>query len=472
MIKNKKSNLANIAHKMMNGVVQIRVEGNTEEDAISVLNPAIKIPGMWSGSGFFIKYNGLEGYIVTNAHVARNATKIEIRSMLTSEERFKAEVVGLVKKLEPDVALIRLCDDELERFKSMAIKPIEYLKLRLDSSPLRGEEIKAIGYPMGMVEPNISGGEITNFVSGSEYTTERYVTDAAINPGNSGGPCVGSDGTVIGLNTAVMIGADNIGFITPSSFIDIIIGNLIQHNDPHFSGVGGMLQKNADNFNDHLKQPNSNGVIVCNIDNNGFLKAAGLEAHDVILEINGVIFDRHGIVIDKEGHYRHKNIFDVIKLIPIGEEVEIKYLRDGDEKLAYANAMRNPVKGVMSQPVIDDRAYIELFGLTVQKLSYEIIEAMDGIDNNAQIDMLQMVDKQNPTIVVTHVNQGSQADEMDWPIGDIILKANGKRINHLSQLKKILEDGSIEPILLECRNGRIGYFQREKIALKRKTDES
>jgi serine protease Do len=43
---------------------------------------------------------------------------------------------------------------------------------------------------MGMIEPNITGGEITNFVSGSEYTTERFVTNAAINPGNSGGPSI------------------------------------------------------------------------------------------------------------------------------------------------------------------------------------------------------------------------------------------------------------------------------------------
>ena len=100
---------------MMSGVVQIHVEGNLEEDIQSVLNPAIKIPGLWTGSGFFVKYENLEGYIVTNAHVARNAVKIEISSMLTSEERFEAEVVGLVKKLEPDVALLKLTYKELQR---------------------------------------------------------------------------------------------------------------------------------------------------------------------------------------------------------------------------------------------------------------------------------------------------------------------------------------------------------------------
>jgi serine protease Do len=100
--------LADIARQMMSGVVQVHVEGHLEEDIQSVMNPSIRIPGFWSGSGFFVRYQALEGHIVTNAHVVRNAVKVEISSMLTSEERFEAEVVGLAKNLEPDVALIRL----------------------------------------------------------------------------------------------------------------------------------------------------------------------------------------------------------------------------------------------------------------------------------------------------------------------------------------------------------------------------
>ena len=125
----KKNDLVNVARQMMSGVVQIRVDGNTEEDIQSVMNPSIRIPGIWSGSGFFVKYNNLEGYIVTNAHVVRNANKIEVSSMLTSEERFEAELVGLVKKLEPDVALIKLTETELQRFKALAVRDIEYLEL-------------------------------------------------------------------------------------------------------------------------------------------------------------------------------------------------------------------------------------------------------------------------------------------------------------------------------------------------------
>jgi len=460
MIK-RKNNLSDVARQMMSGVVQIHVEGNIEEDAQSVLNPAINLPGNWSGSGFFVKYKNLLGYIVTNAHVIRNAIKIEISSMLTSEERFEAEVVGLVKKLEPDVALIKLTESELTRFKKLAIKEIEYLQLREGSSPSRGDEIKAIGYPMGMVEPNISGGEITNFVSGSEYTTERFVTDAAINPGNSGGPSITKDGKVIGLNTAVMAGADNIGFITPASFVKIIIENLVQQNEPHFSGMGGLLQKNADNFNDLLKQQKAKGVIVSNIEENGFLHAAGLKKRDVILELNNIKFDRHGIVIDKEGYYRHKNIYDVIKLIPIGDEVKIDYLRDGVINSSKARAMRNPQKGVFSNPVISERRYLEVFGMIIQELSYEIIEAMVNVDSDAQIDMLQTIDQNKSMLVVTHIHQGTQANDMDWPLGEMIVKANELEIHTLIELQEVTHKNKGGKVLLECRSGRIGYFTVE-----------
>jgi S1-C subfamily serine protease len=457
-----KADFTEVARKMMAGVVQIHIEGNLDEDNRSVMNPAIRIPGNWSGSGFFIKYDDLEGYIVTNAHVARNAVKVKISSMLTSEERFEADVVGLVKQLEPDVALLKLANGELKRFNSMAFSNIEYLELREGSSLSRGEEIKAIGYPMGMVEPNISGGEITNFVSGSEYTTERFVTDAAINPGNSGGPSISNDGKVVGLNTAVMIGAENIGFITPAGFVKIIIDNLLLHNEPLFAGIGGKLQKNAINFNTLLKQSTPKGIIVASVTTDGFLEAAGIQQRDVIISINGIEFDRHGIVIGNEGYFRHKNIFDVIKLIPIGNEVKITYLRDGKIRSSTARAMRNPEKGIVSHPIVSEREHLDVFGMIIQELSFEIIEAMREIDANARIDMLQIIDQSEPILAVTHIHQGMQADEMEWPVGELIVKVNEQKIHSLKELKTMLDQNKNGNILFECRNGRIGCFQVEE----------
>jgi S1-C subfamily serine protease len=97
--------------------------------------------------------------------------------------------------------------------------------------------------------------------------------------------------------------------------------------------------------------------------------------------------------------------------------------------------------------------------MIIQELSFEIIEAMHEVDANARIDMLQIIDQDKPALTVTHVYQGTQADDMEWPVGELIVKANEQDIHSLNELKDII--GSSNNILLECRNGRIGYFQTE-----------
>jgi S1-C subfamily serine protease len=99
--------------------------------------------------------------------------------------------------------------------------------------------------------------------------------------------------------------------------------------------------------------------------------------------------------------------------------------------------------------------------MIIQPLSFEIIEAMREIDNNAQIDMLQTIDQDKPVLAVTHIHQGTQADEMEWPPGELIIKANGKKIHTLKQMQKLLKKNPGSAVLLECRNGRLGYFQIE-----------
>jgi serine protease Do len=99
--------------------------------------------------------------------------------------------------------------------------------------------------------------------------------------------------------------------------------------------------------------------------------------------------------------------------------------------------------------------------MIIQQLSFEIIEAMREIDTNAQIDMLQTIDQEKPMLVVTHVHQGTQADEMEWPPGELIVKANEQEINTIEQLQQILQQNEGGSVLLECRNGRIGYFRIE-----------
>ena len=197
-----------------------------------------------------------------------------------------------------------------------------------------------------------------------------------------------------------------------------------------------MLQKNAENFNTLLQQPTPKGVIIAKIEAGGFLESASLQKRDVIVSMNCIKFDRHGIVIGKEGNFRHKNIFDVIKLIPIGDDVEITFIRNGEIITTHATAIRNPEKGVVSQPIIVERQYIDIFGMIIQELNFEIIEVMNEIDANARIDMLQSIDLEKPILTVTHIHQGTQADEREWPVGELRIKANEEPVHSLGEDRK------------------------------------
>jgi hypothetical protein len=147
-----------------------------------------------------------------------------------------------------------------------------------------------------------------------------------------------------------------------------------------------------------------------------------------------------------------------MKLIPIGDEVRITYRRDGEIIITSANAMRNPEKGIVSRPVIEEREYLEVFGMIIQELSFDIIDAMHEVDANAQIEMLQTTGQEKPVLVVTHIHQGSQADEMEWSVGELIVKANEQEVHSINELEEILHKNKNGAVLLECRNGVIGYF--------------
>ena len=97
--------------------------------------------------------------------------------------------------------------------------------------------------------------------------------------------------------------------------------------------------------------------------------------------------------------------------------------------------------------------------MIIQELSYEIIEAMRQIDANAQIAMLKTIDQEKPMLVVTHIHQGTQADEIEWPVGEMIVTANDKEVYTLDELQAVLDKSKGSAALLECRDGRIGYFK-------------
>ena len=151
-----------------------------------------------AGSGVIV--DAKAGYIVTNAHMVKNATEITVA--LVDERELKAEVVGADER--SDVAVLRVKEGRLPAEIHLA-----------DSSKLQvGDFVIAIGNPFGLQHSVTSG--IVSALGRSGMTRDNYEdfiqTDAAINPGNSGGALVSMDGELVGINSMILSGSGgNIG---------------------------------------------------------------------------------------------------------------------------------------------------------------------------------------------------------------------------------------------------------------------
>lgn len=446
----------------ISAVVQIYVEGLLEGDLLEILDPRAIRSGHWSGSGSFIRINGEEGFILTNAHVVKNGLKYKIRTMLTSEESFEVKLLGMIETLEPDIALLKLDTQELLRMKLM-IGEIPYLELERDDLVKRDLSIKAIGYPLGMEEPNVSSGKVTNFIFGSEEECERIVTDAAINPGNSGGPAITEDGKIIGINTAIILGANDIGFITPVSFVKIVLQNLIEGKETALTNLGGRFQKNSKDSADYLKSPTVAGIIITTIFPNGLLDKAGILPRDILLKINDYEFDSHGIVKSAYS-YRHQNIYDVVRLIPLHSRIQMSIVRNSEIIIKEMEALPLPEQNLRTTNNLLKRNFISLKGMVIQEINFLIVQGLAEFSPEKFDRFIELLAKDKRKLAVTFVSLNSHSEDIDIDQGDIICKINGNHINSLVDTETILNDiiKKKEDIIIDFESGAIGVFKKEK----------
>ncbi len=235
------------------------------------------------GSGFIISP---EGYILTNDHVAGNATQITVT--MTNGERLQAELVGT----DPvsDVALLKVKGSNLP-----------YLNLGNSDDIIVGEWAIALGNPFGLFEindkPTVTVGVISSSGMNLGRVDNRFYrdmieTDAAINGGNSGGPLVNGQGEVIGMNTLIYTGGQSTtyvgyGFAIPINKIKRIVAELRRTGKVARESWHGFEFQSVDvRVARYFGLARAEGVIVSEIQANGPGEKSGLKVGDVILEVN------------------------------------------------------------------------------------------------------------------------------------------------------------------------------------------
>lgn len=219
------------------------------------------------GSGFVVS---ADGYIVTNHHVVEEATDIQVK--FTDGQERAAKVVGA----DPasDVALLKID----------AGGKLAHLQLG-DSDALRvGDWVIAVGNPLGLghtVTAGIVSGKGRNI---PDMPFEEFLqTDASINPGNSGGPLVGLDGRVVGMNTAIIQGANSVGFAIPASHLSSVIADLRSDGKV----VRGYLGVQMATLPAAAREAIGDGVLLADVVPDGAAEKAGLQRGDVVVEVAG-----------------------------------------------------------------------------------------------------------------------------------------------------------------------------------------
>jgi serine protease Do len=267
------------------------------------------------GSGYIISP---DGFIVTNDHVAGNASRITVT--LTDGVSYDAKLIG--SDPVSDIALLKI---DGEKFP--------YVEPGNSDEIIIGEWVIALGNPFGLFEvndkPTVTVGVISATGMNLEPISDRYYlnmiqTDAAINGGNSGGPLVNSLGEVIGMNTLIFTagsqGSIGLGFAIPINKVKTIIAELKEKGKiDRDLEIGMRIQSIDESIAKYYNLERTRGVITTKIYPGTPSDKAGLQVGDIILKINDFQINNDNTV------------FGVFYEFRTGQEIDILVFRDGEE---------------------------------------------------------------------------------------------------------------------------------------------
>lgn len=251
-------------NKVKNSVVKIDIISNHQK----------KKQLIGSGSGFVFSS---DGYIFTNEHVISKSE--DIRVTLLDGSVFNAEIVG--KDPDSDTAIIKAFGSG---YSVARLGESEKLQI--------GQMVIAIGNPLGY-QHSVSAGILsgkgrTMQTRNGHYIEDVLQSDVQLNPGNSGGPMINSEGEVIGINTAIVYGANAISFAIAIEGVKSITDQLIKYGKVNKAYLGLIIQEIDiyERLRNYHNIKNKKGLLVTEVAGNSPAEKAGLKTRDIVVEFD------------------------------------------------------------------------------------------------------------------------------------------------------------------------------------------
>jgi serine protease Do len=352
------------------------------------------------GSGVIIDASGI---IVTNEHVIRGASEIHV--VLADGRQLGAEVIG--SDSDTDLAVLKVATKE----------SLPAAKLGSSSDLMIGETVVAIGSPLGLKKTVTVGviSAIGRTIRHDDLVFNDFIqTDASINPGNSGGPLLNIDGEIIGINSAIIATAQNIGFAIPVDKVSRIVRELTQFGKVRAAWVGIDSQTLSLDLARRLGWDRTFGALVSNVEEGSPAAQAGLQRGDIITMV-------------------------------------------GATQVEDADDLRSRIRGFTARtPII-----FKVFRAgQVLDLSILPVEFPARLVDATVWERLGLRLKGNPKgMMITAVRPGSHAARIGLEPGDLVLKINTAVVSTPEAFRDaVVQARGNRSVLLLLRRGSRGYY--------------
>ena len=382
------------------------------------------------GSGFFIDE---QGYLITNFHVIDQAHGIKIQIPSLGKEQFDAVTIGVFP--ERDIALLKVTDEALARIQTL-LKKIPFLKLGDSDKIARTDQIMTFGYPLGQEKLKSGQGVVSGMenIGGDSYI---QIT-AALNPGNSGGPSLDRAGNVIGVNSARISMAQNIGYIIPINNVKNVIRDLKKVKILRKPMLGCEFNYGTRDMVDFLNNPEPGGLYISRVYPQTLLAKAGLRSGDMLYRINDYQLDLYG---EANAPWSEDKVpvTALLSRFTLGQKIELVIYRNGKQLIVsfpFELVEDLPVRKYF--PEFESIDYEVIGGMVVMPLSINHLPLFEET-NPWLIKYSQRESQYIPRLIITHIFPSSQAQATRvLAAGDIIETVNGINVRILKDVRNAL----------------------------------